>query len=434
MTIKTKFFFINKLFLQILVFVYVYNVFFIGLPFGLGSRQVLGLVGFFLLLKKICKNFYLKEKILIKKNLIVILSLVFSLFFIALLSVTYNDTNDLTFIRYSFGLILSMLSAYFVLSAFKCFYGELSIQLISVYFLNAVFFQVLLSATMFFNPVLYDFMNSLQNIDGDVLEKLKAVGELRIMGFGTAFFESGVINGYALMLIPTLLRSSKKSTYSIFYATFIFLIISVVGMMMARTTIIGAVIALLLFFVPLRYNKIYFSKIIFRFFIFLFTIPVLIFFGFNFLSNELKNKITFLTNYGFELFLNYIDGKGFSSSSTDEMKEMYVWPSSLKTYFIGDGYFIDPLDSAFYYMGSDIGYIRLLYYFGAFGLLSFVIINCYVLKIAFDITHNLMFKVFFVFSAMYLLVLNFKGFTDIFYLSILIGLVAFQSKKGKINI
>ena len=61
---------------------------------------------------------------------------------------------------------------------------------------------------------------------------------------------------------------------------------------------------------------------------------------------------------------------------------MIVFPESLKTWIIGDGYFDNPIftDPYFvgevvrgYYMGTDIGYLRFIYYCGLLGLFTFSI-------------------------------------------------------------
>ena len=58
---------------------------------------------------------------------------------------------------------------------------------------------------------------------------------------------------------------------------------------------------------------------------------------------------------------------------------MVVWPEVLRTWVIGDGYFenqrndrnyIGSATTAGYYMGTDIGYLRFLFYFGVIGLLA----------------------------------------------------------------
>ena len=65
--------------------------------------------------------------------------------------------------------------------------------------------------------------------------------------------------------------------------------------------------------------------------------------------------------WAFEMFINYGSDAGLSSASTDRLKEMYVYPTSLKTYLIGDGLF-NLKDH--YYMETDVGYLRLLFYGG----------------------------------------------------------------------
>ena len=66
-------------------------------------------------------------------------------------------------------------------------------------------------------------------------------------------------------------------------------------------------------------------------------------------------------------------------SSNDRLKGMYVFPETLKTWLIGDGYFSNPrnIDPYFigkeiggYYMGTDVGYLRFIFYFGLGGLFA----------------------------------------------------------------
>ena len=68
---------------------------------------------------------------------------------------------------------------------------------------------------------------------------------------------------------------------------------------------------------------------------------------------------------------------------------MYIFPDNLKTWFIGDGYFDNPYYSdsepyyvgpkmGGYYMGTDVGYLRFIYYFGLIGLFVF---STFMLKI-----------------------------------------------------
>src|SRR5699024_8719355 len=67
-----------------------------------------------------------------------------------------------------------------------------------------------------------------------------------------------------------------------------------------------------------------------------------------------------LFNYAFELFVNFFKGDGFESSSTNRLKEMYILPDNLITWLIGDGK-MQSLTGG-YYMHTDVGYIRLIFY------------------------------------------------------------------------
>lgn len=59
---------------------------------------------------------------------------------------------------------------------------------------------------------------------------------------------------------------------------------------------------------------------------------------------------------------------------------MWIWPDNPMTWLIGDGYFNNPINSnpyyigpasTNYYMGTDVGYCRFIFYFGLIGLSAF---------------------------------------------------------------
>ena len=74
--------------------------------------------------------------------------------------------------------------------------------------------------------------------------------------------------------------------------------------------------------------------------------------------------------YAFELFFSlFNEGKLDSSSVNDMLENMIFFPDSLDQWLIGDGYLEDPVVSGNNYMGTDLGYLRFLFYFGIFGSL-----------------------------------------------------------------
>ena len=140
---------------------------------------------------------------------------------------------------------------------------------------------------------------------------------------------------------------------------------------------------------------------------------ILLFFVFPSVADDFELAF----NFGFEMFIKYFDSGALESESTNIMKDMYIWPTTFKTYFIGDGFYSDPFNSGFYYMGTDIGFLRLIYYFGVLGLLIYFILQLQV--IYFSFLKNNKFYLTFVALVLYCIILNFKGFSDLIFLAIL---------------
>jgi hypothetical protein len=261
-----------------------------------------------------------------------------------------------------------------------------------------------------------DLLNSIQVTSDFELKVLEETLEFRLVGFGSKFFGSGIINGFTLIIIGTILKLNHK--INIFKYTIYFLFIFVFGMMMARTTIVGAIFALAIIFAP---NNIFTFdvsriKMIFKFLFYLILIPLSIYVGISLFFPEINESLEFAFNFGFEIFVNYFKADSIETESTNQLKEMFIWPSEFKTYLIGDGLFSDTINGG-YYKGTDVGILRLLYYFGIFGLFVYLIFQFQVIYIA--ISTNRKYRVMFLVMFLYCIALNFKGFTDIFFLIIL---------------
>ena len=71
--------------------------------------------------------------------------------------------------------------------------------------------------------------------------------------------------------------------------------------------------------------------------------------------------------YAFEFVYSYLSGEGFRTSSTDDLWTMLFLPGDAKTLLIGSGYYSDPINAQYSFMGTDIGYVRTVYYVGVIG-------------------------------------------------------------------
>lgn len=86
--------------------------------------------------------------------------------------------------------------------------------------------------------------------------------------------------------------------------------------------------------------------------------------------------------FGFEGFFSLAEKGRWEVHSNDVLAGMIVWPESLKTWIIGDGFFMNPTEipdkfgqtSVGFYMHTDIGYLRYIFYFGVIGLLLMMLV------------------------------------------------------------
>ncbi|WP_447294729.1 hypothetical protein, partial [Acinetobacter baumannii] len=68
----------------------------------------------------------------------------------------------------------------------------------------------------------------------------------RLVGIGASFFAAGILNSFFLILLAYYINYSKgKKNY--FLLLTLFLIISIVGILFSRTTIIGIVLSIFFF-------------------------------------------------------------------------------------------------------------------------------------------------------------------------------------------
>ncbi|MES2139006.1 MAG: hypothetical protein V4511_04820 [Bacteroidota bacterium] len=405
--------------LHILMFLYIYSVQLKGIPFGLGTRIFIALLGLvavllFFLLSLLNGNKTLK----IKENLFTILVLLGLIASISILSVLINGTSDFEFIKYMISIILILFACYFITSAIRGEHKDNSFSVLSDLIINVVLIQVILSLLMFLIPSFKITLNNIQLVsDFDKLKLDEAATLYRLSGFGAKFFGAGIVNGYALMLIAAQIKLGELSYKRVIYLSIVFLIILVFGMMMARTTVIGALLAFIIVTFPsgLKIKLRLFQKKLF-FMVSLVILPlvatIVLFFIFPKFADTLKSAF----NFGFKIFLSNDNGGG-DTETLSQLKDMYIWPSSLRTYIIGDGYYTNPTPHPLYYMNTDVGYLRLIYYFGLIGMLSYVFLQFSVIRMALE--KNAKFKMFFYMTFVYLLILNFKGFSDLLFLSVL---------------
>ena len=227
--------------------------------------------------------------------------------------------------------------------------------------IGSIFFNNICALTSVLSPSLYNVIQSFQVVEVDALGIMSdALFQQRLRGLGeNVLFNGGVISSLGLILcMYKMLKSSSKSLIFLYFVAYIFIMFS--GILIARTTIVGVLLSLFLLSMHVNLSNVF--KYVF-WVLFSVLLVVIVFVSFiELLDPE-------MASWAFEFVFNYIDSGSVGMESTDELQDMWsIIPKDFMTYLIGDGLFRTP--SGGYYKGVDVGYLRLIYYSGAFVMLA----------------------------------------------------------------
>lgn len=296
---------------------------------------------------------------------------------IGFLAVTLNDTYDYTYATYIVSMWVWLAGAYVLIQTIKRFHGNVSVDLVCNYLVVVCLTQCLIAFVMTQYPPLKDFVDSFLGSTG-FMGKMKD----RMYGIGASLDVAGSRFSVILVMIVYLLSkmaaTDKKKYIGLYWG--IFFVIAVIGNMMSRTTTVGVIIALMYL---LYISRIYAFRIdldmkyVWGWFVGILCVAVvLVIYGYH-------TNLAFQENlrFGFEGFFSLVEKGKWEVHSNEILKDMYVFPDNLKTWIIGDGYFNGPEDvdpyyigerwKVGYYKGTDVGYLRFIFYFGVMGLMAF---------------------------------------------------------------
>lgn len=346
---------------------YYFPFFFKAFP-AQNTKNMMAAVGLVLIclqLIKVGKNVFAKEWIQIF-TYAGIVSL------IGLISITINNTPDYTYAFYIRIMILWLCAAFCVPTMIKIVHGRLSVPLLVNYLVAVCVFQCIMALLIDNSIAIKTFIDAHIEQGQSFLNDVK-----RLYGIGANLDVAGTRFSAVLVMMAFLLmwKENIKGVLSIYYVT-AFIFISIVGNMIARTTTLGmglAIMYIILMSCKQNGNK-ETLKWIFR--IICLAIPILV----VLYNNNAETRR--LMRFAFEGFFSLYERGEWAVSSNDRLlKVMVVFPDNIKTWLIGDGYFNNPtnVDPYFtgkvtggYYMGTDIGYCRFIFYFGLVGLSVFM--------------------------------------------------------------
>lgn len=293
---------------------------------------------------------------------------------IGYISVVYNETLDYTYATYIVSMWVWVCAAYVVVSLMRFVHGHVSVFLICNYLIALCVAQCILALTMEFYTPLRVFVYSI--IDEATVNFME--DKDRLMGIGCGLDVAGSrFSAILVMIVHVCIRFQSKVLKYLYLYIFAFIIISVIGNMIARTTTVGMIVAICYFVISFKSHM---SIDLKKGFLFWTIILMLIFlpcivYAYNNIPDIYRN-----IRFCFEGFFSIIEKGVWEVGSNEKLQSMYdVFPTSFKTWLIGDGYFGTTTTDPYYigkewkgfYMATDVGYLRFIFYFGILGLLAF---------------------------------------------------------------
>ncbi|WP_374459798.1 hypothetical protein [Chryseobacterium taeanense] len=299
-----------------------------------------------------------------------------------------------------------------ILYLFGAYYIAIRVKLNRLYILKlivlSIFIHNFLALLMFLNPSLLEIITSIQST-GDKFEY--ALGNVvkfgtRFIGIGAGtFFSGGIISSIGMLASVYIIDNLKKNKL-LWILVYIFICIT--GIYIARIAFLGILLSFVYLVISYILKKKYSNLP--RIFIYTTVFSTI---AFSILLTNLDNLMASNSfRHSFEVFINLFSSGELTTNSTEGVKAMLIFPSNLKSILIGDGQFY--YDNGSFYMHTDIGYSRLVYYYGVLGIVIYFSIHLYILRYNLKrFKNDKNFKLLLWTLTILLIIGNFKGLLDI---------------------
>lgn len=280
-----------------------------------------------------------------------------------LLSITVSTTSDKTYVTYILSFATWLTGAYGVYAALRMGYKTVDLQILVRYLALVGVFQCV-------TAVLIDNYSGFSSfVDRFVVGGGYYRRSMRLYGIGAALDPGGIRFSVIQVMIAHLfatnpnVRNNRQSQLTLLLA---FSIITIIGSVISRTTLVGSGLGLAYIgfsLVKLRQGGFITLRMMQTYVVFLFAMIGVLAFSIYFYS--VSRTFHGYLRFGFEAFFNWAETGVFRTHSTDILDTMWVWPNDPITWLIGKG------TIANYINGTDIGYCNFIFYCGVIGLLIF---------------------------------------------------------------
>lgn len=298
---------------------------------------------------------------------------------VSFISMTVNDTPDDSYMTYIISMWVWLGAAYFMVRTVEWVHGKVNVELLCFYLIGVGAAQCILALAIDQNYAVKSFIDSILEGEG-----FMGKNEGRLYGLGCALdVAGGRFSALLIMiayLLPRVVKKRNRDIYILFLLT-AFCLISIVGNIIGRTTTVGMVISVAYLVYIFLFQKISDGNeknILFRWMLAYFSVAIILSVILYNVNPQWREHLRF----GFEGFFSLFEEGRWEVHSNDMLKSHFVFPDNLRAWIIGDGRMaptdIDPYyvgkNWIGFYMGSDVGYVRFIFYFGLTGLITFSIL------------------------------------------------------------
>lgn len=367
----------------ILFTVFLVSMFFFPFQFkafmGQNTKNLMAALG----LVFIFMTFVYKRELSIPRELITLLFLAGGVSVASYVAVVYNQTPDYSYVTYIRAAII-WLSAAFVPAAVIWFiHGKINVKLVVNYLVAVCVFQCAMAMLIQFVPAVQMFVDNHVEQGQDMLRDMG-----RLYGVGASLDVGGSRFAVVLVAIAAMIDADlhKMKTGELFIYGVAFVVITVIGNMIARTTIVGVAIAFALFMFRFAQRMLRRGGGALGKLIGVVALVLVILVPTGIILYNTFPAFEELFRFGFEGFFSFFEEGDFETDSTSKLKSMIVFPEEMRTWIIGDGYFENSRNDINYlgnstdrgfYMGTDIGYLRFIFYGGIIMLISISAVMIY---------------------------------------------------------
>lgn len=347
---------------------YIFPFEFKALP-GINTKMVMAGFGLIMLFFQLAK----KQNSILNKQVFWLSIIAAFVSLIGFTSITYNNTSDTSYVTYIVSVWVWFGGAYTAVALIRKIHGNASVILVGNYLIAVCVMQCALAVIIDRIPFVFNIVNTYIGDFGVGGSIQIFSNSSRLYGIGAAVDFAGARFAPILLIIAffsVYLNRNNSHKYLLAYII-AFIIITIIGNMMSRTTTIGVLMAIAYWLYMTCRQQAGMTRL-WKYLLWTLVIVIPIVVVLYNINKFVHQNILF----GFEGFVNLIEKGYWETNSNNVLHDMYRFPNTVRTWIIGDGYFENPAMDPYYighmwkgfYMGTDVGYLRFIFYFGLIGL------------------------------------------------------------------